>query len=222
MNDVLALGGSTSATLSGLDTKIRGFNGLTIEAGADWTVKGTLSGTGALTIGKGAQLTLTSDLHLPTAVFQQGGNETLTLGAPHSVTSTFSGFGSGDIFNLIGVQASTFSYAGGTLTLLNEKGAVVDTLLFSGAYHQSDFALQAQGNNTEILFAGQDAGIAGVLAPDFLTGGVTADLALGLTLSPTDPPNAAAPLEHDHPVSLLSFGAPSDLPVALWDHAGAS
>jgi hypothetical protein len=219
VEDVLGLGGATSGTLTGLGTQYVGFSSLTIEAGADWTVTSAVKGESQVSIGHGAQLTLDDAVNVDVTNFEKGGGETLTLGIPADVSTTFSGFGTGDIIDLTGIQASTLSYAGGMLTLLNSTGSVVDTLLFTGNYKKSDFALQRQGNNTELLYAGKDDGIVAAVPGDFLTGGLAADLVWGRALSS---PNAAVPLEHDHPVSLLSFGAPSDLPVALWDHAGAS
>ena len=70
------------------------------------------------------------------------------------MTSKLCGFAAGDRINLANVQANSLSYANGTLTLLGANNVVVDTLLFAGQYKTADFALQREGQTTDVVYAG--------------------------------------------------------------------
>jgi hypothetical protein len=177
-NDTLVLGGTEAGTLSGFGTSVTGFETITENSSADWTLNGSIEGAGTLTVGSGGTLSLDGAVSIATILFATGGQETLTLGTPTAVTSTFAGFGTGDQIDLIGLQATLLKYANGTLTLLNANHTVIDTLTFSGDYTKADFALQADGNNTELLYAGAPAHL-----PDFLAGNAVEPEITGTTSS---------------------------------------
>jgi hypothetical protein len=168
VNDTLVLDAGGNGTVSGLGLSVTGFNTIQEAAKADWTLQGSITGTGAIDIGSGDKLTIDAPVSIPTIAFT--GPADLTLGEPNAVTTIFSGFSTGDIIKLIGIEASSLTFNADTLTLLNASGATVDTLTFTGKYHKSDFALQPLGANTEIVFAGPDAPIAGPLQ-DFQSDG---------------------------------------------------
>jgi outer membrane protein IcsA len=166
--DTLVLAGTAPGTLSGFGTRIQGFTTIGEDAGAHWTLDGAISGSGALSIGTGATLHLDGAIGIASIVFGAGGQETLKLDQPTQVTSAFTGFGTGDVIDLAGVKATSLNYDAGTLTLLDANNLPVDTLIFAGTYMQSDFALQAEGSGTELLFVGNEASHFVGHLPDFL------------------------------------------------------
>ncbi len=158
VNDTLELAGSLHGTLSGFDTSITGFSTITEDSHAHWTLDGAISGTGSIALNSDAYLALSSGtVSIASIVFGAGGGETLYFGAPASVSSTLSGFGTGDRIDLDNIQASSLKYADGTLTLLDANNAIVDTLTFAGNYNTADFTLQREGQTTEVVYAGENA-----------------------------------------------------------------
>ena len=155
VNDVLALGGETAGTLTGLGTNVTGFTTITEDANAHWVVTGTVSGGGSLTIGTDARLELQGTVSIAAIVFAAGGGETLNFANRQSVSSTFSGFAVGDDIHLSGIEATSLAFQAGTLTLFDASHTAIDTLQFSGDYDAGDFTLRDQYGNTDILFAGQ-------------------------------------------------------------------
>jgi hypothetical protein len=155
VNDVLALGGETAGTLTGLGTNVTGFTTITENANAHWLLTGTVSGEGSLTVGKDARLQLQGTVSIAAIVFAAGGGETLNFANPQSVSSTLSRFATGDDIHLSGIKATSLAFQAGTLTLFDASHTAIDTLQFSGDYNAGDFALQDHNGNTDILFAGQ-------------------------------------------------------------------
>jgi hypothetical protein len=148
--------------LSGLGTTVTGFSSIVEDAHAHWSLTGTISGTGVVEIGEAARLTLNGPVSIRFIAFGAGGDERLALENPTQVTSTFSGFGSGDIIVLSDILATSPQYSNGTLTLFDANHNIVDTLAISGDYDAADFALQPHGNGTEIVYAGEDEFALGV------------------------------------------------------------
>jgi hypothetical protein len=157
-HDTLELAGTVAGTLSGLGHAVTGFANITEDANAIWTLNGTVSGAGTLALGGGATLTLGGTISIGTIAFAAGG-ALLTAEAPHALTSTFSGFGTGDVIDLANLVATSFSYANNTLTLFNNGDKPpVDLLTFAGNLSQSDFTLKSDGHGgTDILHAGAHA-----------------------------------------------------------------
>ncbi len=168
VDDTLVLSGTAGGSLAGLGSTITGFTTIDEDAGAYWRLDGSISGTGALTIGTGASLILDGKVSIAAIVFASGGNEMLRLYPLSEVSSVFSGFGAGDVISLPSIDAASLTYKHGTLTLLDAHKAALGTLLFKGNYTLSDFALQQGPHGSEVVFAG-------AVAPDFLA----ADLASG-------------------------------------------
>jgi fibronectin-binding autotransporter adhesin len=156
VDDTLVLSGKGSGTLAGLGTTVTGFTTIDEDAHAHWTLTGTITGNGALSIGEDSSLTLNGSVSIGAVGFASGGNDRLTLDAPNAFSSPLSGFGSGDSIDLAGIQATSLKYANHTLTLLDVNGTIVGALTFQGKYTQADFALQASHGGTDVIYAGTD------------------------------------------------------------------
>jgi hypothetical protein len=115
---------------------------------------GNIGGPGSLLLEKGASIILDGAVSIARIAFDAAGPAHVTLDLPTQLGSVFSGFGMGDTIDLQGVAATSLSYADGTLSLLNAAQIVVDTVTFAGHYVQSDFALQADGMSTKVIYAG--------------------------------------------------------------------
>jgi fibronectin-binding autotransporter adhesin len=124
--------------------------------GGTLTLHGGTSGTGTVAIASGATLVADGALSVTNLDFT-GAGATLVLMTPTDVTSSLSGFGTGDVVDLEKLVATTLTYAGGTLTLLNGT-QIVDTLSLTGSYTATDFTLQSDGSQgTDLLYAGTQA-----------------------------------------------------------------
>jgi hypothetical protein len=148
------LAGHSQSTLSGIGTSVVGITNFVEDASARWTLSGSLSGTGAVSIGTDARLTLDGASSIATIAFGAGGDGTLGLETPALVSSVLAGFSIGDKIELAGIQASSFTLSQDTLTLFNAKHAVVDTLQFSGSLSAADIALVTEGRTTDIVYGG--------------------------------------------------------------------
>jgi hypothetical protein len=157
VNDTLILDSKGSGALAGFGSVVTGFTTIDEENKADWSLTGTITGGGVLAMGNDATLALSGNISIATLSFGAGGNDILDMAKSTPLTSALSGFGSGDVIDLAGIQASSLKYAGQTLTLLGTNGSVVDTLTFDGKYTQADFALQAVHGGTDLLFAGSES-----------------------------------------------------------------
>ncbi len=191
INDTLVLAGNHAGTLSGFGTTITNITTIVQDTDTRWTLEGSIGGTGAIQLGTDAALALTGGtVSIAAIVFGAGGGETLYFGAPGSVSTTLSGFGTGDRIELANLHASSLKYANGTLTLFNANNTVVDTLHFKGNYKTADFALQTEGKATDVVYAGSNASSLAPHLPDFMP--VTGASA---TLSPfvADPMRMAVP-----------------------------
>ena len=155
----LAAGGD--GALTGFGGRIDGLTTISEDARATWTLTGSIGGTGSVSIGTGATLTLYGAVSVPSITFAAGGDGKLVVGDPYQLTSTFGGFGAGDVIDLERLEASSLSYAGGTLTLYN--GSEVDKLRFSGSLTKANFALKSDGHyGTDVVFKGSPTEHAGL------------------------------------------------------------
>jgi hypothetical protein len=150
----LELAGHSQSTLSGIGTSVMGITNFVEDASARWTLSGSLTGTGAVSIGTDARLTLDGSSSIATIAFGAGGYGTLGLENPVLVSSVVAGFGIGDRIELAGIQASSFTFSSDTLTLLNAHEAVVDTVQFSGGLSTSDVFVFTEGKNTDVVYTG--------------------------------------------------------------------
>jgi hypothetical protein len=159
-DDVLRLAG-TGGTLTGLGTEFTGFSDVTANAGAVWTLAGTnmlgagaglrdlgtltVAGTltgGAVLIGNAGTLLVTGSLATSTVHFAAGGGALLDLGASASIAGTLTGFAGGDTIE-VDRAATTLSYLGGTLTLLDGSTDVASFTL-AGHYTTASFEVDSE------------------------------------------------------------------------------
>jgi hypothetical protein len=127
---------------------------ITAHGGA-LSITDAVTGTGTLAIAASSTLLAGAAITGVSLDFAAAG--TLSLATPSSVTSTISGFQSGDVVDLQNLVATTLTYHGGTLILSNDQ-TVVDKLYFAGSYKADDFALKSDGaNGTDIIYAGPQA-----------------------------------------------------------------
>jgi hypothetical protein len=167
VDDTLVLAGTAGGLLSGFGSAITGFTDIEEDAGAYWRLNGSISGTGALTLGSGARIFLDGAVSIASIVFAEGGHETLHLYPLDEFTSVISGFGVGDVVDLSSIKATSFKYSHGTLTLLGAGNTSLGTLSFAGTYSKADFALQKDARgSTEVVYAGAPG--ASAPPPDFL------------------------------------------------------
>jgi hypothetical protein len=132
--------------------------GTVTASGGTLSIMDAVTGTGTLALA--ADATVLAGAGVSGVTIDFAANGTLALAEPASVTSTISGFQSGDVVDLQKLIANTLTYSGGRLTL-SDGSTVVDTLSFAGSYTQSDFSLQSDKHGgTDVLYAGTQA-------PDF-------------------------------------------------------
>jgi hypothetical protein len=153
-DNTIVLAGHLAGTLSGIGTNIAGITNFVEDAAAHWTLSGSLSGTGALTIGADARMTLDGASSIATIAFGAGGYGTLSLGTPALVTSVLAGFSIGDKIALSGIQASSFTFRHDTLTLFNATHKIVDTVQFTGHLGATDVFVFKEGRTTDIVYSG--------------------------------------------------------------------
>ncbi len=131
---LISSGSGTIAFLSGVANNGT-FN--TGEGELSFTKK--ISGTGTLAIhGLGTLSLLGGAFATQTVQFEQP-NALLDIANPSSFSAPIADFATGDTIDLLKTATTTFTYAGGTLTLENGTKTVA-TLSFTGSYTQSDFA----------------------------------------------------------------------------------
>jgi hypothetical protein len=127
------------------------------------TIETAVTGSGTIAVGEDSTVVAAAGVSGVAIDFTSYG--TLSLAAPASVTSTLSGFHTGDVVDLQGLVATTLSYAGGTLTL-SKGSAVVDKLYFSGSYTPGDFALKSDKmGGTDVTYAGTQVREFGAAVP---------------------------------------------------------
>jgi hypothetical protein len=185
--DALSVAGSISAEGGTLDVHgdISGFGTLTIDPGA------TLMAYGAVSV-----------LRVSFGSFIGSSGDTLALAKPTEATSILSGFGAGDVVDLQKLIATTLTYSGGTLTLLDGTH-VEDTLSLAGRYTAANFQLQSDGNNgTDVVYVTPQAQEFG-----------------GATLQNLQMSNLP---HHDLDAGSLAFWHVSESGVAAWLSAGLS
>lgn len=118
-------------------------NGGTISAeGGNLLVYGSIDGTGTLGVGNNATLTLQAAVD-PGQTLTFGNNAKLVLNDARAFHGTITGFGSDDVLDLSGIQATNPNYANGTLTLDTPSGQLV--LIFAGPYGANAFSVRPDG-----------------------------------------------------------------------------
>jgi hypothetical protein len=208
------VGGVAAGTLAvGAGSGISGYGTISADAlsvagsisadGGTLNVHGDISGFGTLDIERDSTLTVYGSVSVLRMNFDVDGNgfgAVLDLVKPGEDTSILSGFGVGDTVDLQKLIATTLTYSGGTLTLLNGTH-VEDTLSLAGRYTAANFQLQSDGNNgTDVLY----------VTPQAQEFGGAALQALGISNAP----------HHDLDAGSLAFWHVNESGVASWLSAG--
>jgi hypothetical protein len=123
------------------------------------TLAGAVAGTGTFAIG-GSTLTFDQIVSSGQTVgFSSASTLALASATSNSFSGTLQGFGSGDAIDALAFAFSTASFnfvensggTGGTLTL--SSGSLMDKVLFTGSYSNSDFQLaHDSGTGTLVKF----------------------------------------------------------------------
>ena len=184
--DVLILAGPGPGTLTGLGSRVTGFDDTNVNRHANWTLAGpatltagehlqdhgsltlggATSGAGKITLEGGAVLTTTAGVTGVGVAFN--GGATAVLDSVASFSSTISGFGHGDTIDLANLRVSSVKYLNGTLTL-KDGSATVGSLAFSADLTQGNFSVGADGHGgSDITY--MTASASPPLADDFSLG----------------------------------------------------
>ena len=115
------------------------------------------NGVGALAIGAKGALEFGAAVDNSHSVAFQAATGELELGSLSTFAGSVSGFGGGDIIDLLSTPATGLSYAGnstsGVLSVLGASGTI-GKIAFQGGYHSSSFDLVSDGHGgTEIVAA---------------------------------------------------------------------
>ncbi len=130
-------GGNDTVTLAGIDN-----DSVIAAAGGNLLLYGEVTGTGALSVGTGATLTLQAAVGAgQTLAFSP--NARAVLNDARAFAGTITGFGAGDVLDIAGTDASSAVWSDGVLTLGTALGAI--RLLVSGNYASNAFAVQSDG-----------------------------------------------------------------------------
>jgi hypothetical protein len=153
----LTIGGGASIVGAGTITAhALSVAGALVAQGGTLTLDAAATGTGAVSIAAGATLLADAALAVASVGFAAGGG-TLSLAQPGAVASPIAGFTLGDVVDLQNLLATTLTFAGGTLTLL-DGSTPVDTLDFFGRYNADDFGLTSDNQGgTDIVYAAVSA-----------------------------------------------------------------
>jgi len=85
-----------------------------------------------------------------------------------TISGAIGGWGSPDTIDLQGVQASSFTFTAGTLTLYGANHAVVGDFAFTGTLSQADFAIGSDGHGgTDITDPNAGAASRSLMHGDF-------------------------------------------------------
>ena len=115
--------------------------GTMVVAHATLKVAGALQGTGTVNILDNGKLELLGGASAGETInFLGTTGMVLDLGDPAGFLGHVHGFGAGDTIDLLHTHASTLSFSGNTLTVL-EHGTTVASLIFEGQYSAANFSL---------------------------------------------------------------------------------
>ncbi len=211
---MLELGAAAGAgTLSGLGTSYAGFQAVTVDAGADWTLSGanTISGSlfddGTLSLTSGGSLTVTgaalADVEQQGTI-DLGANTSLSLGLGGGGGLAISGFAGSDTITLTGLayaSTDTVSVSGDIVTVTDAGGAT-QSLTISGAQNDSFALSSATSGGVQLALAHPT--ITAVAAQPSVTG---RPLGANSTISFLLTPSAAVTVAGGSPRLALSDGA---------------
>ncbi len=130
-------GGNKTVALTDIDN-----DGSITAVGGNLLLYGSVEGTGTLGIGTNATLTLQAAVE-STQALAFGNNSKAVLNDVRGFHGTITGFGSDDVIDLTGVQATNPSWGGGVLTLDTPFGQIF--LNIAGQYARNSFSVQSDG-----------------------------------------------------------------------------
>ena len=130
-------GGNNTVALTEIDN-----DGSITAQGGNLLLYGAVSGSGTLGVGNDATLTLQAAVEAgQTLTF--GNNSKAVLNDVRAFHGTITGFGSDDVLDIAGVQATNPSWGGGVLTLDTPFGQIF--LNIAGPYSRTSFSVQSDG-----------------------------------------------------------------------------
>jgi len=131
------LGGNNTVQLASIDN-----DGSIVANGGDLLLYGSVGGTGELSIGADATLTLQAAVEAgQTLVF--GLNTQAVLNDPGAFHGTITGFGSDDVLKLASTTGTSATWSDGVLTVETLSGALRFNL--AGSYATDGFTVQSDG-----------------------------------------------------------------------------
>jgi len=148
--DTMELGGSAAGSLSGIGSQFLDFTRIAVDAGASWTLDGSLTGAGTVTIGGDSTLELTGSVSSQQTITVGGGS--LFAIDPEVFSGTIDGFTIGDTIGLTGVTdgVSPQIVNGNTLEVQRSGHASVDLTLDPNVSYAGDlYAVTAVGAVTQ-------------------------------------------------------------------------
>jgi T5SS/PEP-CTERM-associated repeat protein len=130
-------GGNKTVALTDIDN-----DGSITAVGGNLLLYGSVEGTGTLGVGNNATLTLQAAVEAgQTLTFAN--NSKAVLNDVRAFHGTITGFGSDDMLDLAGVQATNPSWGGGVLTLDTPFGQI--SLNITGPYSRTSFSVHSDG-----------------------------------------------------------------------------
>jgi T5SS/PEP-CTERM-associated repeat protein len=130
-------GGNNTVALTEIDN-----DGSITALGGNLLLYGAVSGSGTLGVGNDATLTLQAAVE-SSQTLTFGNNSKAVLNDVRAFHGTITGFGSDDVLDIAGVQATNPSWGGGVLTLDTPFGQIF--LNIAGPYSRTSFSVQSDG-----------------------------------------------------------------------------
>jgi hypothetical protein len=145
---LITAGSGTLQFMSGLTN-----NGTVVDSSASLVLNGAVSGTGTLSIGAGAAVSLLGGASSGQTVdFLASGGE-LSVKSPLAFLGTIAGFGGSDVITLTKTAETGYGFANGVLTV-EDGSSTVASLTFAGSYAMQDFSVTTNiHGNTVITYS---------------------------------------------------------------------
>jgi hypothetical protein len=124
--------------------------GTMTAAGALLQIQNGITGTGALDVGSGGTVLLTTGKDAGQTLDFLAGSGALDLATPAAFAGTIEGFKHGNLIDLMGKSETSFKFASGTLTVKNGATPVA-SLHFAGSYTTGSFHLSSDGHNGTLI-----------------------------------------------------------------------
>ncbi|MBV8409164.1 MAG: hypothetical protein JOY64_16155 [Alphaproteobacteria bacterium] len=141
------LGGNDTVTLAGLSN-----DGTIGASGGSLLIYGEVTGTGELTVGSGATMTLQAAVSGGEKLVFSSNAKTM-LNDPRAFSGTITGFAAGDLLELASTQATSATWSNGVLTLDGDPFGPI-RLNMAGDYAPNFFTVQSDGLGGTIVAGG--------------------------------------------------------------------